>query len=67
MRIKYIDGVKGVAAMIFFICHYKMLNFPSPLIFQNFWFSKWFLAGDYAVALFLILSGFLHGFQYKKS
>lgn len=58
MRIKYLDGLKGLGAVIVFLCHYCLMNFPSPTWFKEGYVSSIFFNGGFAVGLFLIISGF---------
>lgn len=55
MRIKYLDGIKGLAALGVFLGHYCMMFRPPQ------WFTvhiPWVMNAGFSVALFLIISGF---------
>lgn len=58
MRIQYLDGLKGLGAVIVFLCHYCLMNFYSPTWFKEGYASSIFFSGGLAVGLFLIISGF---------
>lgn len=57
-KIKYLDGLKGLGALMVFFCHYNLMGFPAPDWFHDSYFSKLFASGGFAVAFFLIISGF---------
>lgn len=57
-KIKYLDGLKGLGALMVFFCHYNLMRFPAPEWFRDSYFSKLFASGGFAVAFFLIISGF---------
>ena len=57
-KIHYIDGLKGVGALMVMLSHYNLMRFPAPTWFHDGYFSTLFMSGGFAVALFLIVSGF---------
>ena len=57
-KIQYIDGLKGVGALMVMLSHYNLMRFPAPTWFHDGYFSTLFMSGGFAVALFLIVSGF---------
>ena len=57
IRKHYIDGLKGIAAIVVFLSHFKAV-FVNPLKIDNFVYSI-FTDGSLAVYIFLILSGYL--------
>lgn len=57
-RIRYLDGLKGMGAVMVFLSHYSLLNFSSPTWFKEGYASSLFFSGGLAVGLFLIVSGF---------
>lgn len=58
MRIKYLDGLKGLGAVMVFLSHYCLMNFSAPAWFKEGYVSSLFFSGGLAVGLFLIISGF---------
>ena len=54
MRIQYIDGLKAIGAFMVYFCHFYGLfhisDLPNCLTFIN--------NGEFAVSIFLMLSGF---------
>lgn len=58
-RIKYIEGLKGIGALMVFFTHYRMMGlfYPNSL-FQENPILRLFMCGDLAVHIFLIVSGF---------
>ena len=57
MRKDYIDGLKGIAAIVVFLSHFKAV-FINPFKIDNFVYSI-LTDGSLAVYVFLILSGYL--------
>lgn len=57
-KIKYLDGMKGLGALMVYLSHYKLMAFPAPNCFHDSYFATLFMSGGFAVALFLIISGF---------
>lgn len=57
-KIKYLDGLKGIGALMVYFSHYNLMAFPAPEWFHKGYFSTLFMSGGFAVALFLIISGF---------
>ena len=65
-RIHYIDGMKGIAALIIYTWHFVLyvgsIYFPLE-VFQNHDFSKFFIDGCVAVCVFILLSGFSNAYS----
>lgn len=59
MRIKFLDGLKGLGAIMVYLSHYSLMNYSSPSWFKEGYISSVFFNGGMAVGLFLIISGFL--------
>lgn len=57
-KIKYLDGLKGIGALMVYFSHYNLMAFPAPDCFHGSYFSTLLMSGGFAVALFLIISGF---------
>ena len=51
-----IDSLRGLAAVSVFLCHMWYMNFPEHQMFKPWFF---FLAGNEAVILFFVLSGYI--------
>lgn len=58
-RIQYIDGLKGIGALMVFFTHYRMMGlfYPNSVFLHNPFF-RLVMCGDLAVHIFLIVSGF---------
>lgn len=58
-RISYIDGIKGIGALMVFFTHYRMMGlfYPNHFFKENPFF-RLIMSGDLAVHIFLIVSGF---------
>lgn len=63
MRIKYLDGIKGLAALGVFLGHYRLLFNPPQWFTDN---IPWVMNAGFAVALFLIISGFSAWLSVKR-
>lgn len=64
LRFDYLDGVRGVAALVVVFGHFKNAFFYAPengSISTGFWkqFDLFFLTGGFSVQLFFVLSGFV--------
>jgi peptidoglycan/LPS O-acetylase OafA/YrhL len=64
IRFDYLDGVRGVAALVVVFGHFKNAFFYEPengTLSTNFWkqFDLFFLTGGFSVQLFFVLSGFV--------
>ncbi len=59
MRIKFLDGLKGLGAIMVYLSHYSLMNYSLPSWFKEGYVSSVFFNGGKAVGLFLIISGFL--------
>lgn len=57
-KIKYLDGLKGLGALMVYFSHYNGMMFPAPDCFRCSYFSTLFMSGGFAVAVFIIISGF---------
>lgn len=57
MYIKWLDGIKGLGSIAVLLCHYNMM-FTTPEWFASGVVAKWLMSGGYAVALFIVISGF---------
>ena len=58
-RIGYIDGIKGIGALMVFLTHYRMMGlfYPNTFFFDNPFF-RLIMSGNLAVHIFLLVSGF---------
>ena len=64
IRLNYLDGVRGVAALLVVFGHFKNAFFvdtENALITTGFWnlFNYFFLSAEFCVQLFFVLSGFV--------
>jgi len=57
-QIKYLNGLKGIGALMVFFCHYNLMRFPMPSWLQGNPYVSLLSDGGFAVALFVIISGF---------
>lgn len=59
MRLQYIDGLKGMGALMVFLTHYRMMGlfYPSQAVWDN-PFLTFMMSGNIAVELFIMVSGF---------
>lgn len=58
-RIKYLDGLKGIGAIMVFLNHYYLFGFPSHKLFQTSFVLDWIANAGLAVMLFITISGYL--------
>ncbi len=62
MRLHYIDGLKAIGAFLVFFCHFNgvlhLFDLPKPLLFLT--------NGEFAVSLFLMMSGFSIAMSLKR-
>lgn len=58
-RIKYIDGLKGIGAIMVFLNHYYLFGFPFGSLFDHNIISDWCANAGLAVMLFITISGYL--------
>lgn len=58
-RIKYIDGLKGIGAIMVFLNHYYLFGFPMGNLFNYSIISDWCANAGLAVMLFITISGYL--------
>ncbi|MEN9548820.1 MAG: hypothetical protein RIR12_1411 [Bacteroidota bacterium] len=64
LRFEYLDGLRGIAALLVVFWHFRQLfvsNILNTNLFTKFWnlFDVFFLTGTFAVQLFFVLSGFV--------
>ncbi len=60
VRLAFLDGLRGCAALYVVFYHvYHPLSHYGPLQFPANWLIGWAAAGRYAVAVFIVLSGFV--------
>lgn len=66
-RIKYIDGIKGVSAIMVFFTHYRMMGlfYPNSFFCEN-PVIRLIMSGNLAVHIFLIMSGFCIALSVSK-
>lgn len=58
-RIKYIDGLKGIGAIMVFLNHYYLFGFPFGHLFDYSIICDWCANAGLAVMLFITISGYL--------
>lgn len=58
-RIKYLDGLKGIGAVMVFLNHYYLFGFPSHKLLQTSFVLDWIANAGLAVMLFITISGYL--------
>lgn len=57
-KIKYLNGLKGIGAIMVFLCHYHLMGFPMPSWMSTNPYASLLIDGGFAVAFFIIISGF---------
>ena len=63
-RINYLDGIRGVAALLVVFGHFRNAFFDygaNAYLSRNFWsvFNHFFLSAEFCVEVFFVLSGFI--------
>jgi peptidoglycan/LPS O-acetylase OafA/YrhL len=57
-RVRWLDGVRGAAAMFVVLHHIWLTSYPSFPAVTGPWWLGWLLYGHMAVAIFIVVSGF---------
>lgn len=57
-KIKYLNGLKGIGAIMVFLCHYHLMGFPMPSWMSTNPYASLLIDGGFAVAFFIVISGF---------
>lgn len=78
-KLKYMDGLRGLAVLVVLLCHFALAFFPSlyfgPGVIMHIGLERWIynsplnllIAGEFAVCIFFIISGFVLSYRYFYS